>query len=246
MKISTEDLQGIPPISELKNLCKSLAALDAIICRDWELRYYSYQHDWDEKENEEFFEMRNGEGDHFSILFSKNGAVINGFAHESKMAKWEEINIEQKGLLNKIFGKKETEIKQIIWKGVIEDLPPEFKSFIFGEPIKSIGTTFCIWRKNTENKWNIGQIDFPKDKYTDGSADLLYILDNNPSTYRKWALEYYAEHFENIGLKLETVKHIYDSLQITKDKIFELNPAIEDFEELKNDLEKIGYHSFEF
>ena len=246
MKISTKNLEGIPEIQTLKNLCKSISALEAIICRDWELRYYSYQNNWDEELGEEYFEMRNGQGDQFSILFSKFGAIINGFAHESEMANWEEIVIEQKGFLKKMFGKKETEMKQNIWKGVIENIPDEFKHFIFGEPIKSIGTTFCIWRKNDETKWNIGEIDFPKDKYADGSSDLLYILDNNPATYRKWALEYYDEHFEDRKLKIETVKHFYDSQKITKKIVLELNPEIEDFEELKNELREIGYDNVEF
>ncbi len=246
MKISTQNLEGIPEISTLKNLCKSISALEAIICREWESRYYSYQNNWDVELKEEYFEMRNGQGDQFSILFSKFGAIINGYDHESEMANWEEIEIDQKGFLKKMFGKKETEMKQNIWKGVIENVPTEFKAFILGEPIKSIGTTFCIWRKNEENKWNIGEIDFPKDKYTDGSANLLYILDNNPTTYRKWALEYYDEHFENNKLKIETVKHIYDSKKITKELILELNPEIEDFEELKNELKEIGYNNIEF
>ena len=246
MKISTKNLDGIPEISTLKNLCKSLSAIEAIICREWESRYYSYQNNWDEELREEYFEMRNGQGDQFSILFSKFGAIINGFAHESEMSNWEEIEIEQKGFLKKMFGKKETEMQQNIWKGVIENVPTEFKAFIFGEPIKSIGTTFCIWRENEENKWNIGEIDFPKDEYTDGSADLLYILDNNPTTYQKWALEYYDEHFENNKLKIETVKHIYNFKKITKELIFELNPEIKDFEELKNELKEIGYDNIEF
>jgi hypothetical protein len=202
MKISTKNLDGIPESSALNNLCKSISALEAIICRDWELRYYSYQNNWDKELGEEYFEMRNGQGDQFSILFSKFGAIINGFANESEMANWEEIEVEQKGFLKKMFGKKETKIQQNIWKGVIENVPTEFKTFILGEPIKSIGTTFCIWRKNEDRKWNVGEIDFPKNKYTDGSADLLYILDNNPATYRKWALEYYDEHFENTKLKI--------------------------------------------
>lgn len=246
MKISTKNLVGIPDILTLKNLCKSISTLEAIICRDWEYRYYSYQNNWDEELGEEYFEMRNGQDDQFSILFSKFGAIINGFAHESVMSNWEEIEIEQKGFLKKMFCKKEIKMQQNIWKGVIENVPTEFKSFILGEPIKSIGTTFCIWRKNEDKIWNIGEIDFPKDKYTDGSADLLYILDNNPTTYLKWALEYYDKHFENTKLKIETVKHIYDSKKITKELILELNPEIEDFEELKNELKEIGYYNFEF
>ena len=246
MKISTKNLENLPEIETLKNLCKSISTLEAIICRDWEYRYYSYQNDWDEERGEECMQMRNGSGDEFFIMFSKFGAVINGFAHESEMANWEEIEIEQKGFLKKLFGNKQTEMKQNIWKGVLENIPTEFKDFVFGEPIKSVGTTFCIWRKYEDKTWKIGDIEFPKDSYVDGSTHLLQILDNNPSTYRNWALEYYDEHFENNQLKLEIVKHIYDLKPITKEIILELNPNIEEFEELKEDLKLIGYDAIEF
>jgi len=246
MKISTKNLENLTEIETLKKLCKSISTLDAIICREWEFRYYSYQKNWDKELGEECMEMRNGSGDQFFILFTKFGAVINGFAHESEMANWNEIEIEQKGFIKKMFGKKETEMKQNIWNGVIETVPKEFKSFLLGEPIKSIGTTFCIWRKYEDKTWKVGDIEFPKDIYSDGSADLLNILDNNPATYRKWALDYYDEHFENTKLKLETIKHIYDLKTITKEIILELNPEIEDFDELKAELKEIGYEKIDF
>ena len=246
MKISTKNLENLPKIETLRNLCKSISTLDAIICREWEYRYYSYQNDWDKELGEECLEMRNGSGDQFFILFSKDGAIINGFAHESEMSNSEEVEIERNGFFKKVFGKKETELKQNIWKGVIENVPKELKHFILGEPIKSIGTTFCIWRKNEDTSWNIGDIKFPKDNYGDGSEELLYILDNNPETYKNWALEYYDEHFENIKLDLETVKHIYNLKTITKEILLELNPDIEDFEVLKEELKTIGYNNINF
>jgi hypothetical protein len=246
MTISTRNLNNIIEIDILKKLCKSISTLDAIICREWQYRYYSYLNNWDENLGEECMEMRNGSGDYFFILFSKNGAIINGFAHESDMSNWEEVEIEQKGFLTKIFDKKETELRQNIWKGVIENVPNEFKDFILGEPVKSKGTTFCIWRKNDDENWKIGEIEFPNDEYGDGSADLLYILDNNPETYKDWALDYYDEHFENCELKLETIKHIYDFKTLTKEIILELNPFIEDFEELKEELKIIGYDNISF
>jgi hypothetical protein len=246
MKISTKNLENLPEIETLKKLCKSISTLEAIISREWESRYYSYQNNWDENLGEECMEMRNGSGDYFYIMFSKYGAIINGYDHESEMCNWEEIEIEQKGFFNKLFGKKETELKQIIWKGVIENVPNEFKHFILGEPVKSNGTTFCIWKRNEDKTWNIGEIKFPKNKYSDGSEDLLNKLDNNPATYRKWALEYYEEHFEVLKLNLETVKHIYDFKTLTKEIILELNPNIEDFEELKKELKIIGYDNINF
>ncbi|WMJ75347.1 hypothetical protein RCC89_19605 [Cytophagaceae bacterium ABcell3] len=59
-QISTENLNLIPPPKELQRICKSISVLEAILCQDWEYRYYSYQKEWGQKE--EVCEMRNGQG----------------------------------------------------------------------------------------------------------------------------------------------------------------------------------------
>lgn len=240
--ISTQNLTALPNIITLQHLCKALATLDAIICREWDGRYYSYNKNWDAATGEEFFEMRDGSGDEFQILFGKHGAVINGFAHESEMSNWVQKDKPAITLIEKLktfFGEKEKISVQQIWKGVVDTVPEEFKHFIFGEPVKSMGTTFCIWRKNADFNWQIGDINFPAGDYKDGSADLLYILDNNPATYKKWAAEYYEERGEKLPLKW--VQHIYDGKPLTKQIVREINRGLDDWEQLKTDLEEIGY-----
>ncbi|PKG41450.1 hypothetical protein [Psychroflexus sp. MES1-P1E] len=240
--ISTQNLNLLPNIENFKKLCKSISVLDAIISQDWESRYYSYQKEWDE--NEEFFEMRNGSGDEIKILFSSNGCVINGFAHESEMCDWKEIEIkEEKSFFAKLFGSKEkkTELVQNISKGVVDSLPNEFHNFIFGEPVKSSGTTFCIWRKQSDSNWNVGQIKYPNDDYLDGSSDLMYIFDSNPKTYKDWAEEYFDDTFEDRTLDIELVEYIYGGGLITKEIVEKINPDIEDYEQLKTDLNDIGF-----
>ena len=242
-KISTENLNLLPNPIELKKICKSISALEAIICPEWEFRYYSYQKDW--SETEEFCEMGNGQGDQMLITFSKNGTCINGFAHESEMNGWKNIPIkEKKSFLNKMFGSKtepKTELVQQITAGIIDELPEEFNEFIFGEPVKSIGTTFCIWQTKTESNWKIGKVNLPKDEYKDGSSDLLELLDGKPLTYKNWAEEYYEENFEENELKLELVEKIYSGKEITKELVHEINPELNDFEKLKTELNEIGY-----
>jgi len=217
--------------------------LEAIICPEWEYRYYSYQKEW--SETEEFCEMRNGQGDQMLMVFSKNGTCINGFAHESEMNGWKNIPIEEKkSFVEKLFGSKKetkTELTQIIPKGVVDNLPKVFNDFIFGEPVKSIGTTFCVWQTELDNNWKIGKVDLPKDEYKDGSNDLLQLLDGKPLTYKNWAEEYYEENFEENELKLELVEKIYKGAIITKELVLELNPELDDFEQLKSDLNEIGY-----
>ncbi|WP_299365963.1 hypothetical protein [Winogradskyella sp.] len=242
-KLSTENLNLLPNPKDLQKICKSISALEAIICPEWEYRYYSYQKDW--SETEEFCEMRNGQGDQMLMLFSKNGTCINGFAHESEMNGWRNIPIEEKkSFVEKLFGSKKedkTELAQIIPKGVVDDLPEVFNEFIFGEPVKSIGTTFCIWQTDNDNNWKIGEVDLPKDEYKDGSSDLLQLLDGKPLTYKNWAEEYYEGNFEENELRIELVERIYNGDLITKELVFELNPELDDFEQLKSDLNEIGY-----
>jgi hypothetical protein len=90
----------------------------------------------------------------------------------------------------------------------VEGLPEVFNAFIFGEPVKTIGTTFCIWT-TTDNNWTTGQLEFTNDNYKDGSSDLLFLLDGKAMTYKTWAEEYYEEEFENKSLDLKLVEAIY-------------------------------------
>jgi len=242
-KISTENLDLLPNPIDLKNVCKSISALEAIICPDWEYRYYSFQKDW--SENQEFCEMRNGQGDQMLIIFNGNETCINGFAHESEMNGWKNVpKEEKKSFIDKLFGTKKetkTELIQEIQKGVVDELPKVFTEFVFGEPVKSIGTTFCIWQTGKDENWQIGNVNLPKDDYKDGSNDLLKLLDGKPLTYKKWAEEYYEENFEDNELKLELVEKVFKKTEITKELAKEINPELEDFEKLESDLNEIGY-----
>lgn len=244
-KLSTENLNLLPKPYELKNICKSIAALEAIICPDWQYRYYSYQKDW--SETEEFCEMRNGQGDQMLILFSDNGTCINGFAHKSKMNGWKNVEKElKKSFLKKVLGSK-TETKmdyiQDIPHGVVNDLPKVFSEFMFGEPVKSIGTTFCIWQVEEDVGWKIGEINLPKDDYKDGSMHLLKLLKGEPSTYKIRTEQYYEEEYEDRELKLEHVEKIFNRVHITKKLVREINPKLTNFDQLKSDLDEIGYEN---
>ena len=136
--------------------------------------------------SEECMEMRNGSGDHFFVLFTPNGAIINGQAHESEMCNWKEYPIKPKNHLKNLISKRKLELKQNIWPGLIDKVPDEFRHFIVGEPIKPIGTTFCIWRKYTSSNWEKGEFDYPDDDYKDGSEHLLFILEiSDPATINR-------------------------------------------------------------
>lgn len=227
--LSTENLHLLPEPAALQKHCKSISALEAIICPEWIYRYYSYQSEW--SDTEEVCEMRNGEGDQMLILFGEAGVCINGFAHESVMNGWKRLSGSSKA--------SNSQPIQQIYPGVVDGIPTVFHEFIFGEPVKSIGTTFCIW--TTGSSWQTGPITYPEDAYRDGSQDLLKLLDGKAMTYKKWAEAYYEDEFEDRALELEWIEKVYAGESISRELALAINPALEDFEQLAADLEEIGY-----
>ncbi len=160
--------------------------------------------------------MRNGSGDEYFILFNPSGAIIKGFVHESPMSPY----ASQSG---------------IAWAGVLDRVPDEFKGFL-SEPAFSIeSTTFCIWRTYTDSSWQVGKIDYPLEDDPDGSEYLLSILDEQPSTYKKFA-EYYYER----QVVLSAVEHIYQHKALTSEIVAVLNSDAS-LDTLKSDVEEIGY-----
>ena len=56
--ITSKNLSSLPDIQKLKQICKSISALEIIMELEWLMRYYSYNLSWDV--DEEVFEMRSG------------------------------------------------------------------------------------------------------------------------------------------------------------------------------------------
>lgn len=205
--ISTKHMQSLPDAKKLKASCKAMAVLDAIFSQEWIYRYYSFDHNW--SENEEFFEMRNGEGGQMLILFRAEGTVINGYSSEA----------------NQHHKEKVTHL-----------LPPVYHEFIFGEPVNSSGTTFCLWTDANGN-WTTGQLS----EEDDFSEELLSALDGVPQTYINWASAYYAGSYVDTGIPLDTVTAIFNHEPLTKEMVLSLVNEIEDWEQLKTDLLEISY-----
>ena len=212
--ISTRDLSALPTIETLKELMQSLAMLDAIIMREWDYRYYSFNSKW--AEGEQMASMRNGEGDGWYCGFDVAGAFLKGFDHESEMSPWS------------------MEISKV-WPGVLDGVPGEFKSFATEPAFSMEDTTFCIWRKIQNAQWNTGKISYPAGDDPDGSEWMLSILDANPSTYTAWAEGYYER-----SVSLSAVQQIYGHAPLTQELAQELN-ANAVIESLLADAAEIDY-----
>lgn len=111
-----------------------------------------------------------------------------------------------------------------------------FEEFIFGEPVKTIGTTFCIWSTGSES-WQTGQIE----NIEDGSEDMMYIFDGVPQTYIDWATEYFEDSYKESGIPLETVNRIYKGETLTKEMVLSIVDELEDWKQLVDDMKEINY-----
>jgi hypothetical protein len=213
--LSSRSVDELPNVDELKRISQSLAMLDAIMMPDWEYRYYSFDANWSDEEM--LASMRNGSGDSFFILFNSSGAIIKGFAHESAMA-------------------AHTADTGEIWPGVLDGVPPEFEAVLNDPALVPEETTFCIWRKRGDARWQTGKIKFPEAEDPDGSEELLSILDGKPETYATWASEYYER-----TIPVDAVKAVYAHEPLTQKLVSRLNPDCR-FEDLEGDIDEIGYH----
>ena len=72
----------LPPPLDLERICKGLAALDAMLCAEWQDRYYSFDHAWSTTSNQRMASMRNGFGDDWFMVFEPSGVFLKAFWHE--------------------------------------------------------------------------------------------------------------------------------------------------------------------
>lgn len=167
---AAEAREWLPDVEELKRLCQSLAVLDAILCPEWEYRYFSFNASW--APGEMLASMRNGEGDDFLVLWNRHGAILKDFVHSSPMA------------------------EGCPWPGVLDAAPAGFEGFLNEPAFSRYQTTFCLWRGVGDADWSVGEIDYPDHSDPDGSGKLLRFLDGEPETYRRWGEECFGTRLD--------------------------------------------------
>jgi hypothetical protein len=110
-------------IEEITKTLKSIALLEAIVCPEWEYRYYSYNSKWGD--GEEMASMRNGSGDEWFLWLKNDLAAIKALNHEF-------------GILKDI-------------ETIKNQFPSSYKEFI-AEPAFSINESSSLWYLNS-NEW---------------------------------------------------------------------------------------------
>ncbi|QMU73122.1 hypothetical protein [Streptacidiphilus sp. P02-A3a] len=209
----------LPAVDDLRDLCRSLAMLDAILSPDWEGRYYSFNASW--ADGEEMASMRNGSGDEYSIVFSAPGVYVRGFGHESPMSPYGNDGEP--------------------WPGVIDEVPDLFKSFVeepaFTDENGMPVVTACLWRGATDDRWNHGTIDFPKGAVDpDGSTSLFELLvEQTPKAFQRFAEDYYE-----VSVDLAAVSQVYALRPLSNELVSSLNPEV-CLADLAQDIAEIGY-----
>lgn len=219
--ISTRDLSQLPDVDGLRRLLQSMAMLDAVLCPEWQFRYYSFNSKW--SRGEQLGSMRNGCGDDFFALFNEHGCWLKGFAHEAAMSPY-------------------CQQPPQVWPGVLDAVPAEFADCLTQPAFAVEDTTFCVWRRYSDSEWQRGKIRFPRgEKDPDGSAHLLGPLDGKPETYHAWATGYFLTGSEDERtLTVEHVRHVYAHKPLTAALVREINPDLT-LKDLAADVKEIGY-----
>lgn len=116
----------LPSIQAIRRITQSLAMLDAILCPEWDYRYYSFNGGWGP--GEEMASMRNGSGDDWFLLLDSTGAALKGFAHELA----DDHSLPQNIQL---------------------EVPADFSSFLSEPAFSMQHATFCYWRRVNDSTW---------------------------------------------------------------------------------------------
>ncbi|MFF3946228.1 hypothetical protein ACFYYN_15515 [Streptomyces sp. NPDC001902] len=210
----------LPSIAELRDHCRALAMLDAILSPEWEMRYHSFDAVWDT--GEEMASLRNGSGDEYAIVFCAAGAFIRGFDHESPVSP---------------YGSEDHEP----WPGVVDEVPEAFRPYVEepafcdedGVPV----ATVCLWRAAGDDAWRHGSVDLPEDREdADGASYLFRLLtDRSPEAFRAFAEEYYE-----VPVDLDAVRHVHALRPLTPEVVARLNTEVT-LDGLAEDIAGIGY-----
>ncbi|TJZ46252.1 hypothetical protein FCH28_27565 [Streptomyces piniterrae] len=211
----------LPDVPVLRDLCRSLAMLDAILSPDHLLRSYSFDRRWGP--SQEMASMDNGQGDDFSLVLVPAGACLRGFDHESPMSPYAG---DADGT----------------WPGICDGIPDELRSAGITEPAfcDEDGlprVTACVWRTPDSPVWRAGDIDFPQGHPDPDGSDRLFrlLLDPTPDAYHAFAQEYHGARPE-----LSAVQHLYALRPLTPEIVMALNPEVT-LDALSDDIESIGY-----
>jgi hypothetical protein len=216
--MKTTSYTKLPNTKRLKEILLSQSALD-IIMKDevnaW-LRLSSFYKNY--FDGIDMVKIDNGAGDNMYILFSKDGAIIKGFDHNSILSPYANDKGE-------------------ITKGIYDSVPIELMELLKDESIEVNDVTFCVWISKNDSNWKKGNIIVPEDykENDDGERFLLGYIFDDADSWLDWAEYHYEEEILS-----ECVKAIYEHKDITREIIEKINPK-RDVDAVIKELKMVGY-----
>ncbi|WP_239095365.1 hypothetical protein [Planotetraspora silvatica] len=99
--------------------------------------------------------------------------------------------------------------------------------------------TACLWREAGEDRWRVGEIEYPDgESDPDGSTHLFALLvDPSPEVFQRFAEDYY-----DVPVDLDAVRHVYALRPLTQEVVTALNADLK-LEDLAEDLAASRYPS---
>jgi hypothetical protein len=163
-------LDRLPEPSSLERAGRAVAVLDAVLCPEWEYRYYSYDPAWDVSKGQRLVSMRDGSGDEWFLLLTPTWAALKGLAHE---------RLSHCRSAGELLG----------------DLPEALRADFGEEPAFTIThATYLGWWDDGSRSWTVRS-----GGAHDGAEEHLEVVLGGPEKYQVWAQEYY-ETSVDLGL----------------------------------------------
>jgi hypothetical protein len=207
------DPQCFPDPRTLGNRAMALAMLDAIICPEFQYRYFSFDAAWGD--DEQMGAMRNGDGDHWFLHLSDAGAVIKGFVRELPHTDARTMALQ-----------------------VQRSVPDAFDAFLHEPSFEMDVVSYCYWQRSSERAWS--KVTHPEARMAqcyDGSEDFLSILLAPADCYYDYATDYFE-----CEPPLASIEHIYAHAPLTAAIVKSLNPQLS-LEDAHAAARLIGYPS---
>jgi hypothetical protein len=207
------DPQCFPDPRTLGNRAMALAMLDAIICPEFQYRYFNFDASWGD--DEQMGSMRNGDGDHWFLHLADAGAVLKGFVQDLPRSEAIAMALQ-----------------------VQRRVPAELNAFLQEPSFEVDSVSFCYWRRSSDRAWS--KVTHPEahlEHRYDGSEDYLSILLAPADCYYDYASEYFE-----CEPPLASIEHIFSHGPLTATIVKSLNPQLS-MEDAHAAARLIGYPS---
>ncbi|MEV0250645.1 hypothetical protein AB0H76_28900 [Nocardia sp. NPDC050712] len=137
-------LHRLPEIAVLRDRCRAVAALDAVLAPDWADRCFSFDSAWDD--GQELASIRDGSGNDWFIVFTEAGCYGRGFDHEAPATAH-------------------------LFDAVPAAFRPFVDEPAFADFDGSPRATVCFWREPGDDAWGISGTDSGADELLEVLVD---------------------------------------------------------------------------